>query len=161
MHDKNVKFQCPQTYFFFLLIDTSDGYSSDNISVALDHGNSNDDGTVTTHSVVQLFFRHHQRMKILINRLLFYPFTPNMSEHGVVVALLLSLVKNTMYLKHVAEVFSMADQLDLSEGLNDNVAAVYTKVFERQARSQLWMILSGMTIIELIENFHLMELQDF
>ena len=100
-------------------------------------------------------------MKILINRLLFYPFTPNMSEHGVVVALLLSLVKNTMYLKHVAEVFSMADQLDLSEGLNDNVAAVYTKVFERQARSQLWMILSGMTIIELIENFHLMELQDF
>ena len=93
MNDKNVKFQCPQTYFFFLLIDTSDGYSSDNISVAPDHGNSNDDGTVTTHSVVQLFFRHHQRMKILINRLLFYPFTPNMSEHGVVVALLLSLVK--------------------------------------------------------------------
>ena len=43
-------------------------------------------------------------MKILTNRLLFYPFTPNMAEHEVVVALLLSLVKNTMHLKHVAEV---------------------------------------------------------
>ena len=50
MNDKNGKFQCPKTFFFFL-IGNSDGYSSDNMSVAPDHGNSNDDGTVTTHSV--------------------------------------------------------------------------------------------------------------
>ena len=30
---------------------TIDSYSSNNISVAPDHGNSNDDGSVTTHSV--------------------------------------------------------------------------------------------------------------
>ena len=35
----------------FLLIGTSECYSSDNMPVAPDHGNSNDDGTVTTHSV--------------------------------------------------------------------------------------------------------------
>ena len=33
------------------MIGTSDGYSSDNMSVAPDHGNRNDDGTVTTNSV--------------------------------------------------------------------------------------------------------------
>ena len=50
LNDKNGKFQCPKTYFF-LLIGTSDGYSSDNMSVGPDHGKRNDNGTVTTHSV--------------------------------------------------------------------------------------------------------------
>ena len=36
---------------FFLLIATNNGYSSDNMSVAPDHGNSNDDGIVMTHLV--------------------------------------------------------------------------------------------------------------
>ena len=84
-----------------------------------------------------------------------------MSEHGVVVALLLSLVKSIMYLKHVAEVLSMTDKLVLPERLNSNVVTEYNKVFRMQAQAQMWMILSGITIIELIENFRLLELQDF
>lgn len=84
-----------------------------------------------------------------------------MSEHGVVVALLLSLVKSIMYLKHVAEVLSMTDKLVLPERLNSNVVTEYNKVLKMQAQAQMWMILSEMTIIELIENFRLLELQDF
>ena len=84
-----------------------------------------------------------------------------MSEHGVVVALLLSLVKSIMYLKHVAEVLSMTDKLVLPERFNSNVVTEYNKVFRMQAQAQMWMILSGITIIELIENFRLLELQDF
>lgn len=33
------------------MVGTNDGYSSDNMSVAPDHGNSNDDGIVMTHLV--------------------------------------------------------------------------------------------------------------
>ena len=84
-----------------------------------------------------------------------------MSEHGVVVALLLSLVKSIMYLKHVAEVLSMTDKLVLPERLNSNVVTEYNKVLKMQAQAQTWMILSEITIIELIENFRLLELQDF
>lgn len=84
-----------------------------------------------------------------------------MSEHGVVVALLLSLVKSIMYLKHVAEVLSMTDKLVLPERLNSNVVTEYNKVLKMQAQAQMWMILSEITIIELIENFRLLELQDF
>ena len=84
-----------------------------------------------------------------------------MSEHGVVVALLLSLVKSIMYLKHVAEVLSMTDKLVLPERLNSNVVTEYNKVLKMQAQAQMWMILSERTIIELIENFRLLELQDF
>ena len=39
------------THIFFLLIGTSDDYSSNNMSVAPDHGNNNDDGPITTHSI--------------------------------------------------------------------------------------------------------------
>ena len=84
-----------------------------------------------------------------------------MSEHGVVVALLLSLVKSIMYLKHVAEVLSMTNKLVLPERLNSNVVTEYNKVLKMQAQAQMWMILSEITIIELIENFRLLELQDF
>ena len=84
-----------------------------------------------------------------------------MSEHGVVVALLLSLVKSIMYLKRVAEVLSMTDKLVLPERLNSNVVTEYNKVLKMQAQAQMWMILSEITIIELIENFRLLELQDF
>ena len=84
-----------------------------------------------------------------------------MSERGVVVALLLSLVKSIMYLKHVAEVLSMTDKLVLPERLNSNVVTEYNKVLKMQAQAQMWMILSEITIIELIENFRLLELQDF
>ena len=84
-----------------------------------------------------------------------------MSEHGVVVALLLSLVKSIMYLKRVAEVLSMTDKLVLPERLNSNVVTEYNKVLKMQAQAQTWMILSEITIIELIENFRLLELQDF
>ena len=84
-----------------------------------------------------------------------------MSEHGVVVALLLSLVKSIMYLKHVAEVLSMTDKLVLPERFNSNVVTEYNKVLKMQAQAQMWMILSEITIIELIENFRLLELQDF
>lgn len=84
-----------------------------------------------------------------------------MSEHGVVVALLLSLVKSIMYLKHVAEVLSVTDKLVLPERLNSNVVTEYNKVLKMQAQAQMWMILSEITIIELIEYFRLLELQDF
>ena len=84
-----------------------------------------------------------------------------MSEHVVVVALLLSLVKSIMYLKHVAELLSMTEKLVLPERLNNNVVTEYSKVFRMQTQAQMWMILSGITIIELIENFRLLELQDF
>ena len=59
-----------------------------------------------------------------------------MSEHGVVVALLLSLVKSIMYLKHVAEVLSMTDKLVLTERLNSNVVTEYNKVLKMQAQAQ-------------------------
>ena len=75
-----------------------------------------------------------------------------MSEHVVVVALLLSLVKSIMYLKHVAELLSMTEKLVLPERLNNNVVTEYSKVFRMQTQAQMWMILSGITIIELIEN---------
>lgn len=84
-----------------------------------------------------------------------------MSEHVVVVALLLSLVKSIMYLKHVAELLSMTEKLVLPERLNNNVVTEYSKVFRMQTQAQMWMILSGITIIELIESFRLLELQDF
>lgn len=84
-----------------------------------------------------------------------------MSEYGVVVALLLLLVKSIMYLKHVAEGLSMTDKLVLPERLNSNVVTEYNKVLKMQAQAQTWMILSEITIIELIENFRLLELQDF
>ena len=84
-----------------------------------------------------------------------------MSEHVVVVALLLSLVKSIMYLKHVAELLSMTEKLVLPERLNNNVVTEYSKVFKMQTQAQMWMILSGIKIIELIENFRLLELQDF
>ena len=45
LDDKNGKFQCPETFFSF------DSYLSDNMSIIPAHGNSNDDGTVTIHSV--------------------------------------------------------------------------------------------------------------
>lgn len=60
-----------------------------------------------------------------------------MSEHGVVVALLLSLVKSIMYLKHVAEVLSMTDKLVLPERLNSNVVTEYNKVLKMQAQAQM------------------------
>ena len=60
-----------------------------------------------------------------------------MSEHGVVVALLLSLVKSIMYLKHVAEVLSMTDKLVLPERLNSNVVTEYNKVLKMQAQVQI------------------------
>ena len=60
-----------------------------------------------------------------------------MSEHGVVVALLLSLVKSIMYLKHVAEVLSMMDKLVLPERLNSNVVTEYNKVLKMQAQAQM------------------------
>ena len=60
-----------------------------------------------------------------------------MSEHGVVVALLLSLVKSIMYLKHVAEVLSMTDKLVLPERLNRNVVTEYNKVLKMQAQAQM------------------------
>ena len=66
-----------------------------------------------------------------------------------------------MYLKHVAEVLSMTDKLVLPERLNSNVVTEYNKVLKMQAQAQMWMILSEITIIELIENFRLLELQDF
>lgn len=59
-----------------------------------------------------------------------------MSEHGVVVALLLSLVKSIMYLKRVAEVLSMTDKLVLPERLNSNVVTEYNKVLKMQAQAQ-------------------------
>ena len=59
-----------------------------------------------------------------------------MSERGVVVALLLSLVKSIMYLKHVAEVLSMTDKLVLPERLNSNVVTEYNKVLKMQAQAQ-------------------------
>ena len=46
MNDKN-----SLKHILSLLIGTSDSYSSDNMSVTPDHGNSNDDCTVTTHPV--------------------------------------------------------------------------------------------------------------
>lgn len=60
-----------------------------------------------------------------------------MSERGVVVALLLSLVKSIMYLKHVAEVLSMTDKLVLPERLNSNVVTEYNKVLKMQAQAQM------------------------
>ena len=60
-----------------------------------------------------------------------------MSEHGVVVALLLSLVKSIMYLKHVAEVLSMTDKLVLPERLNRNVVTEYNKVLKMRAQAQM------------------------
>lgn len=60
-----------------------------------------------------------------------------MSEHGVVVALLLSLVKSIMYLKRVAEVLSMTDKLVLPERLNSNVVTEYNKVLKMQAQAQM------------------------
>ena len=57
-----------------------------------------------------------------------------MSENRVVVVRLLLLVKNTMCLKHVVEVPSMADWLVLSEGLSDKVTAEYNKLFKVQAQ---------------------------
>lgn len=60
-----------------------------------------------------------------------------MSEHGVVVALLLSLVKSIMYLKHVAEVLSMTDKLVLPERFNSNVVTEYNKVLKMQAQAQM------------------------
>ena len=60
-----------------------------------------------------------------------------MSEHGVVVALLLSLVKSIMYLKHVAEALRMTDKLVLPERLNSNVVTEYNKVLKMQAQAQM------------------------
>lgn len=73
----------------------------------------------------------------MTNKLLFNPFNSNISEHGVVVALLLSLVKSIMYLKHVAEVLSMTDKLVLPERLNSNVVTEYNKVLKMQAQAQM------------------------
>ena len=141
------------------MIGTSDGYSSDGMSVAPDHGKSNDNGTVTTHSVAaddpslgddEMFndpfaMPHSPDLASFSsspedeniekqNRLLFYPYTPNTSEHGVMVVLFLSPVKNTMYLKNTWQNCSAWwNNLDLSEGVIDNVVAEYNKLFEKQA----------------------------
>ena len=162
LNDKNGKFQCPKTYFF-LLIGTSDGYSSDGMSVAPEHGNSNDNGTVTTHSVAaddpsldndEMFndpfampcspdlasFSSSPEDENIEkqNRLLFYPFTPNMSEHRVMVALFLSLVKNTMYLKNTWQNCSAwPNNLICQKGSLTTWWQNITSLFEKQARAQL------------------------
>ena len=74
---------------------------------------------------------------------------------GAVVALLLSLVK-----KHCVP---QMDGASIQHGgLTSSVRRAQQQSGGRiQARTQLWMMLIGMAIIEVIENFHLLELQYF